>query len=565
MGIGPSIEDLLPSHKGQADEDASTEQELQSKIKQITLKDIEEETENKAALLGIGYVNLVGFQISPESIRTLDEATSQKHKVICYLNDGATIKIATTDYNQNIKNLAKELSDKLHAQVSISLMSENSFQSAYKLYQILPKLREFKSGLDIKQADLDRFEKEIADFTTLNQTIQKTSITDMVTLLIAAAIKARSSDIHIEAEEKDVKIRYRIDGVLNDAAILNKEIWPKVASRMKQLAQLKINITDRPQDGRFTIYLDQGKVDVRVSALPTAFGESIVMRLLMSTAVGLAFEDLGLRGQAFKVLQREISRPNGMIITTGPTGSGKTTTLYSILRKLNNPETKIITIEDPIEYELEGINQSQVNKDYTFAKGLRSIVRQDPDIIMVGEIRDLETAEIAIQAALTGHLVLSTIHTNDAFGTIPRFLSMGVKPFLLAPALNVAIGQRLVRRICDHCKQEVELESELLERAKNLLAKIPAASGEQVDINNLKFYAGQGCDKCQGLTFKGRIGIYEIMPIDDDVKQKINSDISEVEVKKIAHDKGVITMAQDGLLKALDGITTVEEVFRVAE
>ncbi|HQA63836.1 MAG TPA: GspE/PulE family protein, partial [bacterium] len=326
---------------------------------------------------------------------------------------------------------------------------------------------------------------------------------------------------------------------------------------------------DRPQDGRFSVFLTNDRIDLRVSALPTAFGESIVIRLLMSSAVNLSFDDLGLRGGAFQILEREIQRPNGMIVTTGPTGSGKTTTLYAILKKLNKPETKIITIEDPIEYELKGINQSQVNKDYTFAKGLRSIVRQDPDIIMVGEIRDLDTAEIAIQAALTGHLVLSTIHTNDAFGAIPRFLSMGAKPFLLAPALNVAIGQRLVRRVCDKCKTEIELSAEFKERVSKLLSELPNKPEYEPykkDIEQLKFYQGAGCENCQGLGYKGRIGIYEIMPIDGEIENKITKgDLSEYEIKALAKEKGVVTMAQDGLLKALDGITSVEEVFRVSE
>jgi type II secretory ATPase GspE/PulE/Tfp pilus assembly ATPase PilB-like protein len=294
------------------------------------------------------------------------------------------------------------------------------------------------------------------------------------------------------------------------------------------------------------------------------------MRLLRSSAVGLSFEDLGIRDKSFQQLKREVERPNGMIITTGPTGSGKTTTLYAILKKLNNPETKIITVEDPIEYQLEGINQSQTSEKYTFAQGLRSIVRQDPDVVMIGEIRDLETAEIAIQAALTGHLVLSTIHTNDAAGTVPRFMSMGAKPFLLAPALNAMIGQRLVRRVCENCKEEVEPTPEQKERIVKILEDLPDEEKENIkftpDLANIKFYKGGGCKACQEIGYKGRIGVYEIMIMNEEIEKLVlKGNVSEYDMRDIAKKYGMISMVQDGLLKAIDGITSVEEVFRVAE
>ncbi len=292
------------------------------------------------------------------------------------------------------------------------------------------------------------------------------------------------------------------------------------------------------------------------------------MRLLRGSSVGLEFESLGLRGKAFEDLKRETERPNGMIISTGPTGSGKTTTLYAVLNKLNDKETKIITLEDPVEYRLAGISQSQIDtsRDYTFAKGLRSILRQDPDIVMVGEIRDMETAEIAIQAALTGHLVISTIHTNSAAGAIPRFLSMGAKPFLLAPALNAVVGQRLVRRIHDGCKEEIRLDETTLARVKEVLSQIPANSGQQKDFGTLRFYHGKGCNDCYHLGYKGRVGIYEVMSMNKEIEGKILAgEISEYTIQEIAVKNGMVTMVQDGLLKALDGITTVEEVFQAAE
>lgn len=562
--LGPSLEDLTGG--GQTDDEGSATQALKSKLTEIQIKQKEEEIERMAKKADLPYINLVGFAISPETITTLDQEKANQLKAICFFNNGREIRLGTTNYNDNIKELEKKLAEKFHAHVSAYLISENSLRTALKLYAALPKTRQFIAGIEIKEVDLKKFEKDIKSFRDLNAIIQKTSLTEMVNLLIAGAIKSRASDIHIEAEEKGVNIRYRIDGVLNDVAGLNQETWPKIASRLKQIAKLKINITDRPQDGRFSIYLTNDRVDVRVSTLPTAFGESIVMRLLMSSATALSFSDLGLRGQAFEFLAREIKRPNGMIVTTGPTGSGKTTTLYAILKKLNQPDTKIITIEDPIEYELKGISQSQVNKDYTFAKGLKSIVRQDPDVVMVGEIRDLETAEIAIQAALTGHLVLSTIHTNDAFGTIPRLLSMGTKPFLLAPALNVAIGQRLVRKICEKCRQEIKIDDQDLARVKEILASLPPPAKEKINLENLKFYQGQGCEQCQNLGYKGRIGIYEVMPITGKMEKTITQgNLSENDIKQMATEQGVVTMVQDGVLKALEGITSIAEVFRVAE
>ncbi|MDO8669643.1 MAG: GspE/PulE family protein [Candidatus Buchananbacteria bacterium] len=568
MPIGPSLEDLLPKPKdGEGDGDEKA-YELQEKIKEITIKDKEGETEKTAASLGLPYINLIGFGTGPEALATIPKDQSKELKVICFFNDGKEIRLGAVDITEEIKKLAEELKEKHHAHTVIYLISQNSFDHTFKLYDALPEIRKFIKGIEITEAEIDKFEKEIKTFKDLDERIKKSSITELVTLIIAGAIKSRASDIHIEAEEKDIKIRYRIDGVLNDAAIIEKDIWPKIASRLKQLAKLKINVVDRPQDGRFSIFLKDNRIDVRVSALPTGFGESIVIRLLMASAVGLSFEELGIRGRQFKILEREIQRPNGMIVTTGPTGSGKTTTLYAVLKKLNSTETKIITIEDPIEYELGGINQSQVTTDYTFSKGLRSIVRQDPDIIMVGEIRDLETAEISIQAALTGHLVLSTIHTNDAFGAIPRFLALGAKPFLLAPALNVAIGQRLVRKICEKCKTETELDKESLDRVKTLLTALPAEEKKEykVDLDKLKFYKGQGCEVCQGLGYKGRIGIYEIMPIEGEIEDAISKGtMSENDIREIAKKIGIVSMVQDGILKALEGITSVEEVFRVAE
>jgi type IV pilus assembly protein PilB len=541
-------------------------------MRHINVKEKEREAQVNAALLGFQYIDLKGFPISPETLSIFSAEESNELKAICFFMATNDIRIgAVNPENPKLQERVKQINKDNRSEVKLYLISENSFNFAYQLYRTIPKIRKFVSGVEITEDDIRRYEKGISTFKELNSKLREISITDMLTLIIAAAIKSRSSDIHIEAEEKGIKVRFRIDGILQDVALLDKKVWPQVVARIKLVAKLKINIEDRPQDGRFTIFMKNEKIDVRVSALPTAYGESVVMRLLMSSAVGVAFEDLGLRGKAFESLKMEIEKPNGMIVTTGPTGSGKTTTLYAVLNKLNNPGTKIITIEDPIEYKLAGINQSQVDysKNYTFANGLRSILRQDPDIVMVGEVRDLDTAEIAINAALTGHLVISTLHTNDAAGTIPRLLAMQVKPFLLAPAINAMIGQRLVRRICNNCRQPVELDSRLMSRVMKILSEIPETSGSKIpaeELKKLKFYKGGGCEQCQGLGYKGRIGIYEIMVMNKEVENLIlTGNVSEYDMRAIALRHGMVTMLQDGLLKALDGITTVEEVFRVAK
>ncbi len=562
-----SIEDLINSAEGQASADESAPTKFRQKQRELKIKQIERLTKQQADSQGMLYINLFTFPISPEALVLINEKEARRLSVVCFYYDGKILRLgALNPRDQDVLTLADELAKKYFTEKQIYLVSENSLNYALDIYKTIPKPREIIRGIKITKADLDKYSEKFTSFRDLQEQINQAQTTEIVTMIMSAAVKSNSSDIHIEAEENEIKVRFRIDGVLHDVATLGRETWGKIISRMKLLAGVKINVIDKPQDGRLSIYLKDDRIDIRASFLPTAFGESVVMRLLRSSAVGLEFEDLGIRGRAFERLKREIERPNGMIITTGPTGSGKTTTLYAVLKKLNNPETKIITIEDPIEYQLKGVNQSQTTNNYTFAQGLRSIVRQDPDIIMVGEIRDLETAEIAIQAALTGHLVLSTIHTNDAAGTVPRFLSMGTKPFLLAPALNAMIGQRLVRKICPRCKKESKLSKDIIGRVKELLEELPEYDEKKIDPAELKFYHGTGCDFCQGIGYKGRIGIYEVMTMNADIEKLILSgQVSEYDMRDNAAKNGMITMAQDGLLKAIDGITSIEEVFRVSE
>ncbi len=539
-------------------------------MKAIGVREKEKLAQQRAAASGLEYIGLRGFPIAPEALSLLPRSKAQELKTVVFLRIKDQIRLGTIEKTPAVEALAADIEKAEHANVQLYIISEDSYDAAYRLYDALPEVKEIIYGYRIEEADLAKFEKEITNLEELRKRITAVSTTDVLTLIIGASLRTNASDIHVEAEEVKVKFRFRIDGLLRDAADLPRDAWKQIIARLKLLSGVKINVEDVPQDGRITIYLATEKIDIRVSFLPTAFGESVVMRLLRPKAIALEFDNLGIRGKALERLLEQIEKPNGMIVTTGPTGSGKTTTLYAVLKKLNSPEVKIITLEDPIEYKLEGINQSQIehSKKYDFASGLRSILRQDPDIVMVGEIRDLETADISIQAALTGHLVVSTIHTNSAAGSIPRFLSMGVKPFLLSPALNAVIGQRLVRRLCQKCKVPTELSLSRRKQVTSILKAISPASGVTADLEKLAFFeAGKvpACDGCGGFGFKGRVGIYEIFTITPKLEEMILKGTStEFEIEQVAIADGMVTMAQDGLLKALDGLTSVDEVLAVA-
>ncbi|MBL7058314.1 type II/IV secretion system protein [Patescibacteria group bacterium] len=567
-----SIEDLIKASKNSAVpisiHDESTQAQLARKQQHIKVETMERQAEVFAAQQGLPYINLFGFPISTEAISMIDRDRSRQNSLICFYYDGKRMRLATTNpSNPEIKEIQLQLQEEYFCEVRLYYISQNSFDYAIRLYDKLPKIRKFVQGVEILPEDLERFQKEIKDYKTLNSIINKVTMSEVVTLIIATAMKTGSSDIHIEAEEDSTAVRLRIDGVLQEAARIDKDKWPRIISRMKLLAKVKLNISDKPQDGRFTIFLPNDKLAIRASFLPTSYGESVVMRLLKSSSVGLSFEDLGLSVRGFEILGREIEKPNGLILTTGPTGSGKTTTLYAILNKLNKPSTKIITLEDPIEYQLSGINQSQVDtkKDYTFAKGLRSILRQDPDIVMVGEIRDLETAEIAIQASLTGHLVLSTLHTNDSAGVIPRMVDMGVKPFFLTPSINAIIGQRLVRKLCKECKIEHELKKEEVDKIMKILAVISPKANVSVPAKLPTLYKAneKGCAMCAGVGYKGRVGIYELLEMTKAIKELTSDGQPAFKILEQAIEDGMVTMLQDGIIKVLNSLTSLDEVYRV--
>ncbi|MBI5037496.1 MAG: type II/IV secretion system protein [Candidatus Kerfeldbacteria bacterium] len=586
-----SIDDLIrQSHDGAPQVSSEeVEEKLKSKIHEIEAKRKEEATQEEAQRMGVGYINLKGFPIAPEALILIDEDVARSLQAVCFFKTDREFRLgAINPLDPEVQKKFDAIQEETQCHGDLYALSALSLDAALKLYAALPRPRTYVAGIEIKEEDLKKYQRDIKSFRELQEKIQHVSTSDLFTIIMATAIQSQASDVHIEAEQDDVKVRFRVDGVLYDAAMLQKKMWPKVINRVKLLAKLKINVSDIPQDGRFTIFMTNDFIDVRVSTVPSAYGESIVMRLLMSSSTGIGLDGMGLVGPAYDILIREMSRPNGMIITTGPTGSGKTTTLYAILKKLNSPESKIITLENPIEYRLKGVTQSQVQggeqsgekedirtllksgttgrQQFTFATGLRAVLRQDPDIVMVGEIRDQETAEIAIQAALTGHLMLSTLHTNSAAGAIPRLLAMNVRPFLLAPALNLLIGQRLVRRIDPAHKEEYTPEAAQLELVHQVLESIPQEMRRNVDSQHLKFYRGIPTPENHETGFRGRIGIFEMLTMNPNIEQLILSGkVSEYALKEEGHKAGMLTMQQDGILKALQGITTIDEVFKVTK
>jgi len=558
-----SIDNLIHDD---APEEGSILDKFSKKQAEIKAKEIEQLIEYTAGSQGLPYINLINFPIGPESLVLIDEETARSLQLVCFYYDGKNIKLGTTKNTETVSDLLKDLADRYFANCTVFLISEASLNYAFELYKTLPKVKPYAGVVEISEEKLNQFKAELTDYHLLDKKINEVNISDVITLMLAAAIKVKASDIHIEAEEKGSVIRLRIDGVLQEAAVITGDKWRRIATRMKILSKVKINVADKPQDGRFSIALSDHKLDIRASFLPTAFGESVVMRLLDSSAASLEFEKLGIRTEVFDILKKEITKPNGLILTTGPTGSGKTTTLYAVLNKLNRPGTKIITLEDPIEYQLAGINQSQVDntKGYSFSDGLRSILRQDPNVLMVGEIRDLETAEIAVQASITGHLVLSTLHTNDAAGVIPRLIDLGVKPYFLVPSINAVIGQRLVRCLCKTCREEQILSAEEKEQVDKILAVVSPKSGVNVPNNLPQLYkAGVGCDACNHTGYKGRLGIYEIFTMADNIKQLTIDKAPSFKILQQAIENGMITMLQDGVLKCFDGITSLSEVYRV--
>ncbi len=517
----------------------------------------EREAQGRASALGLQYVNLQNFPLDLQALSIITEQEARDIGAVPFYKERVDIRMGTNNPNNPaLKAKIQEMSAKY--KIEIYYISKSSYEATMKFYsKVVRPTSTFHDAIQFGDVSSQEELQALMETTTTNAS-------DLLTAMFSAAVAQGSSDIHLEPEDHMVKVRLRIDGVLHDAAQMPKTSYQGVVARIKLLSKLKLNITNVSQDGRFTVMHNNEPLDVRVSILPSSYGEAVVMRLLGIGAVDVGVKDLGIQGRAGEVVNEQLDKPNGMILTTGPTGSGKTTTLYAFLRELNEPGVKIITLEDPVEYKVEGIQQTPIDHrvDFNFAKGLRAVLRQDPDIVMVGEIRDPETAETALQAALTGHIVLSTLHTNDAAGAVPRLITMGVKPFTIAPALNAILAQRLVRRICPTCAKPTELAPAILEKVQHALSDVPKNSGVEVP-SKLEFYSAPGCDACAGLGYKGRAGVYEVIEVNDVLRELILKEASVLDIKKAAYSNGTITMLQDGLLKALQKITDVEEVFRV--
>lgn len=541
---------------------SKTPQDLKRTLEDINRKMQEQEAQAKASSMNLPYIDLHNFPVDLSVLGMFTKQEALAFGAVPFYRENKDLRIGVTDPN-NVLFLqkAEELSAKF--KITQYFISQFSFLQTLQFFSkiLRPEARHDEVIRVEKQEAYQELLKKLAD----PQAQVSYSASQWLETLFGAAMFFKSSDIHLEPEAHFFKVRFRVDGVLQDMLHLEKQLQNSVVTRIKILSKLKLNITDLPQDGRLTFYYLGQPVDVRVSTLPSAYGEELVLRLLGIGGTQLKLKDLGFRPEMLDIVHRQIAKPNGMIITTGPTGSGKTTTLYAFLNELNEPGVKIITLEDPVEYKLEGIVQTPIDHshDFSFAKGLRAILRQDPDIVMVGEIRDQETAETAMQAALTGHLVLSTLHTNDAAGAIPRLANMGIKPFVMAPALSAVMAQRLVRKLCSSCKQLAVLSPMVLEKINYIFKQLPKVQSQQLP-KPLQFYHSSGCELCHNLGYLGRVGIYEVIEVTEAIQNLINKQAPPSDFKKVALAQGMVTMAQDGLLKALDGITDVEEVFRVA-
>jgi len=513
----------------------------------------------------IRFVEISKIEIDPEVIKIIPEATARRYTLIPISKDNNIVSVAMID-PLNIVVL-DELKLMTGYNIEPVFALEDDIVAAIDKYYGSTSSQEELNEIIQKSTDTDSnisvVEKKEDDNGILSLETQAESgpVIKMVNIIIASAIKSHASDIHIEPSYKDTKVRFRIDGVLHPQQTIPKKFHNAIVSRIKIMSNLDISERRIPQDGRIKIKISEKEIDLRVSILPCIHGEKIVMRVLDSSGLKLTLDELGFEPENLAIFSKCIKAPHGINLITGPTGSGKSTTLYSALSTLNSPDVNISTIEDPVEYNLEGINQVNVNPDVglTFASGLRAFLRQDPDIIMVGEIRDFETMSIAINAAMTGHLVFSTLHTNDAPGAITRIGMMGIEPFLTSSTLLMVVAQRLVRTICKYCRQDYEVDPNLIIK----LGAMPQLIEPNIRGGKLILYKGKGCDKCVGTGYKGRIGIHEILEITDPIRELIIDKAPSTKIREVARKLGMITLRESALRKLINGITTVEEVIRV--
>ncbi len=521
---------------------------------------------------GLEYLDLTLVSINTDALRLILEAEARDAEVAAFGHVGKKVSVAVrSPENQKSKAAIAKL-EELGYTVTRFMVSMESLKHAWSRYQDLSYATGSKAGvfeissdsveeLLSKVQSVKDISKLIQDAVTMKRTYR---ITRILEIILAGALATHASDIHFEPEEKVVRLRYRLDGVLTDVLTVDGETYHLMLSRLKLLSGLKLNVVSEAQDGRFSIKVKGTEIEIRTSILPGSYAETVVMRVLNPETINAEMKSLGMEPKLYAIIEHEIAKPNGMILTTGPTGSGKTTTLYAFLRSLNTPDTKIITIEDPVEYHLEGIVQTQVDKGkYTFAQGLRSALRQDPDVIMVGEIRDGEVAETAIHAALTGHLVFSTLHTNNAAGTFPRLIDLGVNEKILSSAINIAMAQRLVRILCAKCKKAVPANKEQHDIIQRILASIVDRTLVPQEAGMV--YQAVGCPACDGFGYKGRMAVFEAVLMDEKIETLLRDKPSEREVAQLSRYQGIPSMQEDGILKVLKGVTSMEELARVVD
>lgn len=575
--INKSTFDKLQSLKSQRSSGHQTAGKSES-TQVITLSDVntillseklideEDLAKARAAFFNLPYIDLRKNEIPGSVLSRIPQESRNFYNVAPFEAQGSTLKVAINDpANMQALEALEFLGQKQNLQIQLFLASMSSLEVA------MGKKKNLSSVVgqalkDIQQKDAIEKTGPIAPKVPKQQAvIQDAPIIKIVDVILSNAIEASASDIHIEPSDTDVRVRYRIDGILHTSLMLPKSVHSAIISRIKILSNLKIDETRLPQDGRFHFDTEKASVDLRVSILPLIHGEKVVMRILDKSTAVPTLDQLGIRGKARTWVEDNLKKSHGIFLITGPTGSGKSTTLYSILSLLNSSSVNIITLEDPVEYYIEGVNQSQINPDIglTFAAGLRSILRQDPNVIMVGEIRDSETAELAVHSALTGHLVFSTLHTNSAGGAIPRLVDMKIEPFLLMASVNAIVAQRLVRKICPDCKKEIALTKPVEDEIRKELSSIPKAAEVEVDLKKISLYKGEGCERCGHTGYRGRLGIYEVLPVTVKIQELFLAKSGQDQVYSAAAELGMLTMKQDGILKVILGETTMDEIIRV--
>lgn len=550
------------------------ETKQEERIRALRGREEEELAETLAAHHGVPYLDLSVQPINIDALRILKEDAARDAEVAVFNATDRNIDVAVlSPKNDKARAVIEELKRGGY-NPEIFMVSHASLKKVWDRYKDLSYSFETTSGaLDISNDEILEMTKKVTTLPDIKKMIEEVlelkrayRISRILEIILAGALSLKASDVHLEPEESKIRLRYRLDGVLTDVLFFDKETYELLLSRIKLVSELKLNVHEKAQDGRFSIKLERTDIEVRTSLLPGPYGESVVLRVLNPEAIGVELDKLGIHPRLLTLLNKEIKKPNGMILTTGPTGSGKTTTLYAFLKKIYTPDIKVITIENPIEYHLEGIVQTQTDPDkgYTFAEGLRSALRQDPDVIMVGEIRDGETATTAVNAALTGHLVLSTLHTNNAAGSFPRLLDLGVNPKVVSSALNVAIAQRLIRMLCSDCKKEKILEGKEKETVDRVVGEV-LDPDYLLGVQKEKMWMPVGCPKCGFLGYKGRIGVFEAILIDSDIEKAVIENPSERDIRTAAKMQKLLTLPQDGVIKVLQGVTALEELERVVD